>query len=123
MKELHGKRAAVPPHRTRDIGQSLELRVVPKAWEAQRGVNRVLVDQVPAENDHSQAGLGAFFVVGDRLFGENPFVRAPDPGRANRGEDDAIWQCRVPDTQWREQMAIRADVRHNRFPLRAIMTR
>ena len=80
MKELHGERAAVPPDRTRDIGQSLELRVVPKAWEAQRRVDRVLVDQVTAENDHSQTGLGAFFVVGDRLLGENPLVRAPDPG-------------------------------------------
>ena len=47
-------------------------------------------DQVPAKNDHSQARLGAFFVIGDRLFSENSLVRIPDPRGAYRREDDTF---------------------------------
>jgi hypothetical protein len=60
----------------------------------------VFFDQVTAENNHSQADFGAFFVVGDRLLGKYSLMKAPHPRRANRSEDDMARQRRVADPQW-----------------------
>ena len=90
MQELHRKRATVPLHRSRDVGEPLELRVVPQTGKPERRVDGVFIDQMPAENDHTETGLGALLIIGDRLLGKNALVRTPDPGRANRAEYDAI---------------------------------
>ena len=90
MQQLHHDRAAVPLHRARHPGEPRDLPVAPKARKADGRVERVLVDQMPAQNDHSQAGFGALLVVGLGLVGEDPFMRILDPGRAGRGEDDPV---------------------------------
>ena len=112
MQKLHRKRAAVPLHRPRHIGEPLELRIVPQAGKPKRRIDRVFIDQMPAENDHAKPGLGALLVIGDRLLGKNTLVRAPNPGRTNRAEYHAIRKRRVADAQRREQMAIRSVVGH-----------
>ena len=99
MQELHRERAAVPLYRPGHIGQAFQLSVVPKTGEAERSINRVLVYQVAAQNDHAQAGFGTLFVVGHRLLGKDSFMRASYPCRANRTEDDTVWQGGVADPQ------------------------
>ena len=116
MQKLHRERAAVPFHRPRHVGQPFELRIVPKAGKAERRIDRVLIDEVTAENDHSQPGLGALLVIGDRLLGEDALVRASDPGRAHRREYHPVRQGRVADAKRREQMAIGPGIGHGRFP-------
>ncbi len=115
MKELHRERAAVPLYRPGHIGQTFHLSVVPEAGEAEWSINRVLVYQVAAQNDHAQAGFGALFVVSHGLFGKNSFMRTSYPCRANRTEHDTVWQRGVAYPQGRQQMTIGAGVGHGRF--------
>ena len=117
MQKLHRERAAVPLHRPRHVGEPLDLRVVPQAGKPERRIDRVFVDQVPAENDHAEPGLGALLVIGDGLLGKNALVRAAHPGRADRAEYHAIRKRRVADAKRREQMAIRSVVGHVVPPL------
>ena len=114
VQQLHGERAAVPLDRPRHIGQALELRVVPKAGKAERRIDRILVDEVTAENDHAEAGPGALFVIGDGLLGEDALMRAAHPGRTDGREHDPVRDRRVPDAQWREQVGIGPVVGHGR---------
>src|SRR6185503_5007883 len=98
----------------RHIRQALELRVVPEPGKAERRIDGVLVDQVAAEDDHAEAGPGALLVIGDGLFGEDALVRAAHPCRADRREHDPVRDRRVPDAQWREQVAVVPGVGHAR---------
>ncbi len=106
VQQLHSKRTAVPLDRPRHVGQALELRVVPEPGKPERRVDRILVDQVAAEDDHAETGPGALLVIGHGLLGEDPFVRATHPRRADRREHDPVRDRRVPDAQWGEQVII-----------------
>jgi hypothetical protein len=68
-----------------------------------------------ADDNHPEPGLGALFVVGDRLLGEDTFMRASDPSGADRPEDDAVLDRRIADAPGRKQMLIAAGVGHGRF--------
>lgn len=116
MQKLDRERAAVPFHRPRHIGEPFELRVVPQAGKAERRIDGIFIDEVPAENDHSEPGLGALLVIGDRLLGEDTLVRASDPGRAHRSEYHPVRQGRIADAKRRQQMAIGLGIGHGRFP-------
>ena len=91
MQELHRDRAAVPLYRARHVGQSFELRVVPKTREPERRIDRVLVNQVAAQNDHSEAGFGAFLVIGDGLLREDPLMWASHPRWTNGSKYGPVW--------------------------------
>ena len=105
MQKLHRERAAVPFHRARHIGEPFELRIVPQAGKAERRIDRIFINEVPAENDHSEPGLGAFLVIGDRLLGEDTLMRASDPGRADRRENtqfgSVVLRMRSGENRWR----------------------
>jgi hypothetical protein len=116
MQKLQHERAAMPFHRPRHIGEPFELGVVPQSGKTKRRVDRVLIDEMPAEDDHAEAGPGALLVISDRLFGEDALVRASHPGRADRRENHPIRQGGITDAQRRERMAIRPSVGHGRFP-------
>jgi hypothetical protein len=114
VQQLHGERAAVPLDRPRHVGEALELCVVPKPGKPEWRIDRVLVDQVAAEDDHSKAGPGALFVVGYGLLGENALMRAAHPCRTDGREHDPVRDRRVPDAQRREQVGVGPSVGHGR---------
>ena len=123
MQKLHREPTAVPLHRARHIGEALELRVVPQAGKAERRINRIFINEVTAKDDHSEPGLGAFFVIGDRLLGEDALVRASDPGRAYRPEYHPVRQGCIANAKRREQVAIGPGIGHGRFPLTSFVRR
>src|SRR5580700_8286575 len=106
MQQLHRKRAAMTLHRSRDIRESFKLRVIPKSGKTHRRVDRVLVDEMTAENDHSQTGSGPLLVVSNRLFGKDSFVRRANPCWTDRGESNAIRKGGISNPQRRKQMRI-----------------
>src|ERR1700733_3381627 len=103
MQELHRKRATVALHRSRDIREPFKLRVIPKSRKTHRRVDRILVDEGTAENDHSQTGLGPLLIVSNRLFGKDSFVGRANPRWTHRGESDAIRKGGISDPQRRKQ--------------------
>jgi hypothetical protein len=79
-------------HGLRDGRQSLDLVVIPQTGEEERRVERVLANQVAADDDQADAPSRAFLVVGDGLVGELPLVGASYPHGASGGEDDPVLQ-------------------------------
>jgi hypothetical protein len=106
MQKLHRQCATVPFYRPGDVRKAFELRIIPEPGKPHGRVDRVLVDQVTAKNDHSQTSLGALFVVGDRLFGKDSFMRRADPSRTYGSERHAIRKGGVSDPQRRKQVRI-----------------
>src|SRR5581483_428463 len=105
----HRQRASVTFYCSRDIRQSFKLGVIPQPGKPHRGVDGVLVDEVTAENDHSQTGLGSFLVISDRLFSEDSLVGRANPRRTHRSERDTIRKGGVSDPQRCKQMGIAID--------------
>src|SRR6202167_1183959 len=107
MQELYRKRATMPLYGSRDIREPFELRVIPQPRKTHGGIDRILVDEVTAENDHSQTGPGPLLVVSNRLFGKDSLVGRANPGWTHRGESNAIRKGGISDPQRRKQMRIR----------------
>lgn len=117
MQQLRDDCAVVFFHCPCHTREPFDLVFVPKTRKAGRGVEGVLVDEMPAKNDHADPGLSALFVISDGLLGEDALVRTSHPGGTDRSKDDPIGNLGVADLPWGEQMRIRANTRHGDPPL------
>src|ERR1700730_10253807 len=77
VEELRDQRAAMLFDCPRHPSDAFHLLIIPKARECRWSVDRILLDDLTAKDDHSQSRPRSLLIVGDRLIGKDPFVCVP----------------------------------------------